>query len=581
MVALLDLDPLQVRFSFPDGSNWTADLSKTTNPRLAAELASGLVQLVHPLGNVTRRNTAVRYASTLRRMVASLTEAGFQGGVADLRKSHMLPYWLSVAGEKVMMSRMLLKGCGAIVDEELRAYVDGKPVKRRPITKPLEPYSESEWRAIESGLRALVQQMLSDHREAVALAQLGPEDAAPRALSRRTLAWLMYEHGPITRVKAASVLGASPDVFRGWGAEFDAIRDALYPPVFAVHAVRSLFGVYCGVVPDGIRDLGVDDFTWAGDRTVLMNYVKRRRGPESVSLPSRAVRLLDRWMELSAQLRRFTPKESADALWVFRDVKGHESLPEGQLAVLSPLDVPGSGVRPRRRLAMTLGLRTDAGEPLLLHAGRIRTTYHHSLARRGWTGRTTIDPNHTARVEGDHYVSAVTPAQADAVESIIEDAQADVLRRARPPVLLTEEEAAEFVAQQPQAAARLGLDHGAMADLLSGEMDVFTASCANQLAGLHGPAGKPCPARPWVCLLCPLAVFLPRHAPNLLRLKAYFARQSRQMTTEQFLAVFGPYADRLDHDILPRFPASALDQAASEVADTDAELPLRPEEGTQ
>ena len=71
---------------------------------------------------------------------------------------------------------------------------------------------------------------------------------------------------------------------------------------------------------------------------------------------------------------------------------------------------------------------------------------------------------------------------------------------------------------------------------------MFTAACADQLSGLHGPKGKPCPARPWVCLLCPLAVFAPRHAANLLRLKAFFSRQWRQMPAAQFMAVFGPYA---------------------------------------
>lgn len=83
-----------------------------------------------------------------------------------------------------------------------------------------------------------------------------------------------------------------------------------------------------------------------------------------------------------------------------------------------------------------------------------------------------------------------------------------------------------------------------------------------------------------MCLLCPLAVFLPRHAPNLLRLRAYFARQYRQMTSAQFVAVFGPYADRLDREILPAFPAPILEAAAATVIDTDAEVPLRPEEAT-
>jgi hypothetical protein len=108
---------------------------------------------------------------------------------------------------------------------------------------------------------------------------------------------------------------------------------------------------------------------------------------------------------------------------------------------------------------------------------------------------------------------------------------------------------------------------------------VFTAACGDQLAGLHGPKGKPCPARPWVCLLCPLAVFAPRHAANLLRLKAFFSRQWRQMPAAQFMAVFGPYAARISQ-VLDRFDPSGLAAAAQMVAGTDDEIPLRPEELT-
>ena len=225
-------------------------------------------------------------------------------------------------------------------------------------------------------------------------------------------------------------------------------------------------------------------------------------------------------------------------------------------------------------------LRGDDGARLALHRSRIRTTYQSILSRRGWTGRTTIDPNHTARVEGDNYLSATTPSQRDALEAIVEQGQADLLRRALPPVVLSGDQAVELVGGFPDAVSRLGLDEGVIAELVGGRRDVFTAACVDQLAGEHGPKGSPCPARPWVCLLCPLAVFLPRHAPNLLRLKAYFARQFQQLPTEAFLRVFGPYAERLDHDILPRLPAAALAQAAGQVRDTDTELPLRPEETT-
>lgn len=79
-----------------------------------------------------------------------------------------------------------------------------------------------------------------------------------------------------------------------------------------------------------------------------------------------------------------------------------------------------------------MGLLDDTGKPLQLHPSRIRTTYLNTLSRKGWTGNTAIDPNHSAAVEGDRYLTAQTPAQMDAVEAIIEESQADILRRALP-----------------------------------------------------------------------------------------------------------------------------------------------------
>ena len=196
---------------------------------------------------------------------------------------------------------------------------------------------------------------------------------------------------------------------------------------------------------------------------------------------------------------------------------------------------------------------------------RIRTTYLSLRDRSRWHGsaRSAIDPNHTPAVEGDHYLTAATPAQRDALDAIIEDAQHDLLGRAHPPVVLADEDAAELAGRYPELVRELDLDDATIAGLLSGEQDVFTAACADPLSGLHGPPGKPCPARPWVCLLCPLAVFTPRHAPNLLRLKAFFARQWAQMPSAQFMAVFGPYSTRIAQ-ILERYPAPVIAAAAAE-----------------
>ena len=328
-----------------------------------------------------------------------------------------------------------------------------------------------------------------------------------------------------------------------------------------------MFGIYSGIVPDGIADLRVDDIDWAGDSTILLSYVKRRTATESLTLPRAAVRLLEQWLAHSALLRGLVAPAHRNRLWLGLSQPGHPRLIDGIDRVVV------------QRWAVRHGVVGRDGQPLKIHRARIRTTHHAMRHKRAWTGngRATIDPNHTAAVEGDHYLSATTPAQRHPVETVIEDAQHELLRRAHPTTVISEGDAAAHAERYPQLLATMNLDDDTIAELVGGARDVFTAACADQLSGLHGPVGKPCPARPWVCLLCPLAMFAPRHAVNLLRLKAFFSRQWRQLPAAQFMAVFGPYAARID-EILNRFDPAALAAAAPELADTDDEIPQRPDE---
>jgi hypothetical protein len=114
------------------------------------------------------------------------------------------------------------------------------------------------------------------------------------------------------------------------------------------------------------------------------------------------------------------------------------------------------------------GVRGDDSLPLALHGGRIRATYHHRRDRSAWTGRTTVDPNHSAQVEGDHYLSSHTPAQLDALEAIIELAPTGLRRQAEPPVVLTAAQTAEFAGGFPGLVDQAGLDAAAIRALLAG-----------------------------------------------------------------------------------------------------------------
>ena len=90
----------------------------------------------------------------------------------------------------------------------------------------------------------------------------------------------------------------------------------MFPHLDVVIAYRLLFGIYSGIVPDGIADLGVDDIEWAGDSTILLSYVKRRTAAESLNLPRPAVRLLEQWLTHSSLLRGLVAPADRDRLWL-------------------------------------------------------------------------------------------------------------------------------------------------------------------------------------------------------------------------------------------------------------------------
>ncbi|MEV5048679.1 hypothetical protein AB0N20_29780 [Streptomyces griseoincarnatus] len=581
MPATVRPDPLRVEFVFPDGQRLTCPLGGTEDDALAAELARGLPGLVHPLGQVAAPRTAKRYVRDLRKLVTGLTALGLSGGLGAVTSPMLVRHWLASSPSHVMGSRWLLlsvaDATGAIPQPVVHS-ITGRLVKKVPKSTPIQPYTEGEWERLLEALRSVVAQAWSAHREARNLAAVGCHPAEG-GLSRENVAWLLVREGPLSAEEFGVLAGCSPA--NKWAAvHVRQIKDALYPTSITLAAHRLLFAAYCGIVPDGIADLGLGDVSWAGESTVLLDYVKKRRGKESSTLTDRAVRLLERWLDLTSLLRAKAPEHLREELWL-RTRRRRKTSEHPRVFLIDRIEMTSRRQWAQWQLVHLTGVQGDDGNALPIDSRRVRTTYLNQLSRGGWTGATTIDPNHTPAVEGDHYLSALTPAQREAVESIVEDGQADILRKAEPPAVLTDEEMARFAADLPEQARRLGVDAGALAELLGGERDVFTASCKDQLAGLYGPKGKPCPARPWVCLLCPLALFMPRHVPNLLRLRAFFSRQFRLMTTAEFMAVFGPYTDRLERELLSRFPDALLEAAAGEVTDTDAEIPLRPEEGTE
>lgn len=564
-------EPLAVAFAFSDGTSYTLNLHHLPCPVLVRDLARGLAAMAHPHGDVDARNTAEQYRTAIGQMGQSLGKAGFTGGAGRLTRTQLIQFWLAHQPRVEQRTRLLLRSLDrqrGLLLPEVSQYLAGPPLRRRPQPKPLVPYSPVEWDRLRLSCEKRIAQAAAEQKAATALADAGRDPRPDGWRQAANQMWLLRLHGPMTTAEVADYLGCSPKTVRMLGAPGEAAR-RLFPTMPAVIAFRVLLGMTSGIVPDGLEDLGLEDVDWAGNATVLLDYVKGRTRRESLNLPAEAVRVLRRWLEYSAALRPFADQPDRSALWLAYHRSGQERVAAARF-----------NDETMRRWARAQELAGEDGKQLILHRSRIRTTFEHRKDKSAWTGRATIDPNHSARVEGDHYLAPVTPAHVDALATVIEEAQADLVRKARSPLVLSDEDAESAAGQLPARIAHLALTDQVVQELVGGRRDVFTAACADQLAGLHGPKGQPCPARPWVCLLCPLAVFTPRHAANLLRLKAFFARQFRQMPVPQFLAVFGPYAHRLDADILPKFAPAVLADAAAGVRDRDRELPLRPEETT-
>lgn len=578
---------LGVRAVFSDGSSATALVNRpaqratTRNPALALQMLQGLADLVHPHGDVDRGTTLNGYVSAIRKFTNDLAELGFDGTAESLTRARLAQMWMQGdqrRGVEAKSRAMLVRAddLHGLLKPDVRDFIQGRLFKTlsRRDKKPLPPYSEAEWKRLTDTCRRVVKESYAAHLRVGEIAGQGQDPRECGEWTWTNMRWAYANLGPdlagqLATWSADHPSGLTRDAFPFTMPEL--IVD-LFPSVATVWAYRLLLGVYTGIVPDGLADLGLGDIDWAGDSTVLLDYVKDRTAAESRTLTPRAGRLLQQWLDHSALTRRFAPEAVRDRLWLRYNLSGRQHWPAGE----------PSG---KLKAVLEWGLLDDAGQPLGLHLHRIRTTFDALRDRRAWAGstRATLDPNRSPQAEGDHYLGPVRPEHREAVDDIIAGAQSDMLRRAEPVLILEDEDLAALVRDYPERVAALGLDDAALAALVGGERDVFTAACGDQLSGLHGPKGKPCPARPWVCLLCPLALFTPRHLPNLFRLRAFFARQWDQMTVPEFMSVFGPYDQRLAEILEPErhFTSSVLVAAAARVGNYDDELPLRPEETTR
>ena len=440
MPAVVETDPPGIWCMFSDGSTASFSLDGLPCPGLAGDLLTGLAGLIHPHGRVDAAGTAGVYIRAFREITRTLAAAGFTGRAADLRRPHLTGYWMGTTADRESCTRRALAAFardGGTLHPAVAELAAGRNFNPVSNHKPLPPYREAEWERLAAACAAVADAAFAAHKEALAAAARGNQPGKDR-WSRENIAWLLARTGPVGAARLGQLAGCSPGVARRKSGFQDVSAD-LFPTLDTVIAYRLLFGIYSGIVPDGIADLTASDIDWAGDASVLLSYVKRRTAAESLNLPRRAVRLLEQWLGHSALLRSHAGSGDRERLWLGTSHSGGDMLIKNVNRVAI------------QRWVLRHNVTSDDGGPLKIHRSRIRTTHLSLRDKSAWAGRgrATIDPNHSPQVEGDHYLTAATPAQQHAVDTIVADAQHDLIRRAHPPAVITDEDAAGLATRLP------------------------------------------------------------------------------------------------------------------------------------
>jgi hypothetical protein len=393
MPATVETDPPGIWCMFSDGSTVRFSMDGLPCPGLAGDLLTGLAGLIHPHGRVDAAGTAGVYIRAFREMTRTLAAAGFTGRAADLRRPHLTGYWMGTTADRESCTRRALAAFardGGAIHPAVAELTAGRNFNPVFFHKPLPPYREAEWERLTATCAAVADAAFAAHKEALAAAARGSQPGKDR-WSRENVAWLLARAGPAGAVRLGQLAGCSSGVARRQSG-FQEVSADLFPTLDTVIAYRLLFGIYSGIVPDGIADLSASDIDWAGDASVLLSYVKRRTSAESLNLPRRAVRLLEQWLGHSALLRSHAGPGDRERLWLGTSRPGGDTLIK---------NVGRVGIQ---RWILRRNVTGDDGGPLRINRSRIRTTHLSLRDKSAWAGRgrATIDPNHSPQVEGDH-----------------------------------------------------------------------------------------------------------------------------------------------------------------------------------
>lgn len=545
------------------GSAVLVDYTALRPRRLALAFATALIRLGSPGGPLGARSTVKAYAVMLPRFFGYLDAVGRKvSGPDDLRPDDLDGFedWLAGEGlsrthlftvlvKIVAVLRMVAELSPDAITPALRdrlRYVSAKPFQRPTPRDALSPYVARQLRdAARADVGAITRRI-----------RAGPIHPNDRVLHAASVA----AHDVIAR--RGVLRGSDPEYGSLFAARYrhglssprlrDELHGAHHLTAADVIPFLVLLSLETGLEIECAKALTVDCLRNPLGGTIELAYVKHRaRGAEhktmrvrdrGSSTPGGLIRTL---LALTATARRHQP---TDCLWLYFR----------QGALVSGVRHPQIGVD---AWVACHGIVDDQGQPLRLLLSQLRKTHKALwyLKTEGHMARFAV--GHTAEVAAQHY--ADLPSLRPLHEATVAAALEDALAVATGPRMLDPAEEAAWRADPVTADPPAGADVEA---LLSGEQDVWLASCGGFYASPFGRAGAPCPSPFWGCLECPNAVITARKLPAILGFLAFVEGQRAGLTAGDWAAKFGRAHARITRDVLPAFSEAVIADARAQLA---------------
>lgn len=569
----LDLAALVVRVE-SGGWSTSIDLSDLPCARLVRPLAEAVAQIMGPDGTSRCKERGWQLARPVRRF-AQFVDTRYPGrgpriGLGDLTGDDLDAFeqeQVERYAEGSREPRVLMEALTQLMREAERLHPGllGEDLRRRVAyasrsvpsrgSTPLDAYRPDLFEQIKQAALADVRAI----RDRIALGEAMAAAGSPPTVGGPHIQGKLSLENVLAHVVRTGPLGNHSTKggmsIKHWGVRWGgahAVNANVFLTTHDIVPLLILLICLTGLEPECAKSLDADCLVNPSRGYVSIRYRKNRSRSDPVKTlrvadggalhhPGGLIRLVLRLTERARELGGFRMLWVDQGRGVFR-----ETFRPG-VATPHILDYTGEWVEQHSL--------TEGGKPLVMDLRRLRKSVKSAQYRKSGGFLPDFAQGHSPEVAAAHY--AAIPEHRDLHEQAVIDGAALVLEAAaKPPIVLdeaggTRDPRAEQLPPEEVDAA------------LSGQADVFLASCRDFYGGTFGPAGKGCPAAFWGCLGCANAVYTTRHLPAILRFVQFMEAQRTELSMQVWAARFERQHAMVTRELLPQFDPHQVALAAT------------------